>query len=164
MQWIDGSTIDIKQYTGEQLCEKLALEQWGYQPEEWLNWPDFIRVACFLIAFDTELTMQGIFTFLENSIGQYSGQIIQAFRAIGDYSDANCLETICQCAPPGRIREEFLSVELPEYNISSFSSNHELEEDCTKRIGELSRELYLYTGFDLWGLLFSYLDRQISLL
>ena len=29
MQWIDGSEIDIKQYTGESLCEKMSLEMWS---------------------------------------------------------------------------------------------------------------------------------------
>ena len=52
----------------------------------------------FLIAFDTELTMEGIFTFIENSIGHYAPNIIQAFRAIGDNADADTLEEICRLA------------------------------------------------------------------
>ena len=88
MQWIDGNEIDFKQYTGEKLCEKLSLEMWNCcKVEQWPSWVDFIQVAYFIIAFDTEVTMEGIFTFLENSIGHYAPQIIKAFREIGDDND-----------------------------------------------------------------------------
>ena len=73
MQWIDGSEIDIKQYTGESLCEKMSLEMWncGCDMEQHTNWADFIQVAYFIIAFDTELTM-----------GYYSQPIVAKFKEI----------------------------------------------------------------------------------
>ena len=164
MQWIDGGEIDIKQYTGESLCEKLAAEMWNYGTDQWLKLPDFIQAAYFLIAFDTELTMEGIFTFLENDIGHYAPEIIRAFRAIGDNSDADILEKICQYAPPDIMRGEFLEGEHQEYEITSFDSSHELKEEVVERIVELDRKLYLHTDFDIWELLFQYMDRQIAML
>ena len=110
MRWIDGSEIDIRQFTGEALCEKLAAELWGNAYEQWLECADFIQAASFLIAFDTELTMEGIFTFLENSIGHYAPDIVQAFRAIGDSNDADVLEEICRIAPPDVMRGELSRV------------------------------------------------------
>lgn len=76
MKWIDGTEINIKQSTGQSLCEKLAVKMWDYKMEQRLKWADFMQVTCFLIDFDTELTTGGIFTFLENSIGHYSPNII----------------------------------------------------------------------------------------
>ena len=29
MRWIDGKEINIRQFTGETLCEKLATDLWG---------------------------------------------------------------------------------------------------------------------------------------
>ena len=143
MQWIDGSEIDFKQYTGEVLCEKLSLEMWkSCKMEQWSEWVDFIQVAYFIMAFDTELTMEGIFTFLENSIGHYAPQIIWAFREIGDDNDANILE----------------------YEITSFNEDHELREEIVERITELAGKLYLKTGFDIWKLLFDFVDRKIDAL
>lgn len=162
MRWIDGSEIDIRQFTGEALCEKLAVELWGNAYEQWLECADFIQAASFLIAFDTELTMEGIFTFLENSIGHYAPDIVQAFRAIGDSNDADVLEEICRIAPPDVMRGEFLSGNYQEYDITSFSDEHELTEEAEARIIELNEQLYLYSGFDIWPLLFKYLDEQIE--
>ncbi len=165
MQWIDGSEIDFKQYTGEALCEKLSLEMWkSCKMEQWPEWVDFIQVAYFIMAFDTELTMEGIFTFLENSIGHYAPQIIWAFREIGDDNDANILEEICTLCPPDIMRGEFLENSHQEYEITSFNEDHDLREEIVERITELAGKLYLNTGFDIWKLLFDFVDRKIDAL
>lgn len=164
MLWIDGNDINITQYTSEELCEKLVTEMWNNDIEQWLNCADFIQTACFLIAFDTELTMEGIFTFLENSIGHYAPNIIRAFRAIGDEHDAEILEKICHYAPPDIMRDKLEAEIHQEYEITSFRSTHELNDEIIEIIVELNAQLYLNTDFDIWELLFKYLDKQIALL
>lgn len=99
---------------------------------------------------------------LENSIGHYAPNIIQAFRAIGDNHDADILEEICRLAPPDVMRGEFLSGDAQEYDITTFDDNHELSEEAETRITELSNQLYLRSGIDIWSLLFAYLDEQIK--
>lgn len=162
MKWIDGNEIDIKQFTGEELCEKLADELWDSTYEQWLECEEFIQVAAFLVAFDTELSMEGIFTFLENSIGHYAPNIIQAFRLIGAGNDADTLEEICRLAPPDVMRGEFLDEDHQEYDITVFNDDHELKEEVAEKIEELEEQLYLNSEFDIWETLFKYLDEQIE--
>lgn len=162
MRWIDGSELNIKTFSGETLCEKLATELWNKPYDQWLKCTDFIQVASFLIAFDTELTMEGIFTFLENSICHYSPNIIQAFRAIGDSNDADTLEEICRLAPPDIMRGEFLSENYQEYYITTFNANHEIKMEVEEKIIELDKKLYINRGFDIWPQLFKYLDEEIE--
>lgn len=163
MQWIDKSEIDAKAYTGETLCEKLSLEMWnGCKMEDWPNWPDFIQTAYFILAFDTELTMEGIFTFLENSIGHYAPQIIAAFRAIGDDRDADILNEICTLCPPDVMRGEFLSGEHQEYELTCFNEAHELTGETEEQIIRLAKGLYLNANRDIWKLLFRYVDQKIA--
>ncbi|MDE6425501.1 MAG: hypothetical protein K2K89_05105 [Ruminococcus sp.] len=140
MKWLDGSYINIKKFSGAELCEKISLELWDYERSEWLEFDDFIQTAVFLIDFDTELCMEGIFTCLENSIGHYLPYIIKAFRTIGDNEDAEILSEICRLACP----------------------DHELCEEVLSEIERLESQLYLNTGFDMWQLLYDYLDRKIS--
>ena len=140
MKWLDGSDIDIKNMTGESLCEKLSDEMYDHDYEEWLSWDEPVRTATFIIEFDTEFNMDGIFLILENSFGQYMPEVINAFRAIGDDNDADVLSEICRIAPPG----------------------HELSEEVAERIEELREKLYLYTDFDPWPLLFGYLDDKLK--
>ena len=132
--------------------------------EQWSRWADFIQVAYFIIAFDTELTMEGIFTFLENSIGHYAPQIIRAFRAITDDNDADILEEICSLCPPDIMRSKFLENSHQEYEINCFNENHELKKEIIERITELERNLYLNTDFDMWSLLFDFVDKKIAAL
>lgn len=162
MKWIDGKEIDIKQFSGRELCEKLSRELWHNERSQWLECADFIQTAAFLIDFDTELTMEGIFTFLENLIGHYSPNIIDAFKAIGDDKDAEILAEICRLAPPDVMRGEFLDGDHNEYDISCFDDDHELSEEIEEKIGQLEKQLYLNTGFDIWEPLFDYLDREIE--
>lgn len=161
MKWIDGSYIDIKSFSGKELCEKLSLELWDRERTEWLEYADFIKTAAFLIDFDTELNMEGIFTFLENSIGHYAPEIIKAFEAIGDFKDAEILTEICRLAPPDVMRGEFLSGGYSEYDISVFSDDHELNPEVADKIESLENQLYLNSGYDMWQILFDYLDREI---
>ena len=164
MRWIDGSDINIKNMTGETVCEKLTQELWNYERSQWLKFDDFIQNAAFLIDFDSELQMEGIFTFLENSIGHYAPNIIEAFRAIGDNNDADILYEICTLAPPDIMRGEFLKKDYQEYDISSFNDDHELCEEIADKIEKLESKLYLNTGFNIWRLLFHYLDSHIQIL
>lgn len=164
MRWINGSDIDIKNMTAETVCEKLTQELWNYERSQWLKLDDFIQDAAFLIDFDSELQMEGIFTFLENSIGHYAPNIIKAFRAIGDNNDADILSEICSLAPPDIMRGEFLEKDYQEYDISSFNDDHELCEEIADKIEQLESKLYLNTGFDIWQLLFHYLDSHIQIL
>lgn len=106
--------------------------------------------------------MEGIFTFLENSIGHYAPEIIKAFRNIGDYKDAEILSEICRLAPPDMMRGEFLSGDYNEYDISVFSDDHELSEEVSDKIELLESQLYLNSGYDMWQMLYDYLDREIS--
>ncbi len=162
MIWVDGNEIDIRLFTGKEICEKLLADLWSSDYEQWLKCADFIQAASFLIAFDTELAMEGIFTFLVNTIGHYAPNIIRAFRVIGDNSDADTLEEICRLAPPDLMRDDFLANNSQEYDITVFNNDHELKEETADMIEELEKQLYLNSGFDMWELLYKYLDEQIE--
>lgn len=156
------SNADIKRFSGVQLCNKLSIEMWDSDRSEWTEFADFIQTALFLIGFDTEMNMEGIFSFLENSVGHYAPNIIKAFRDIGDCKDADILSEICRLAPPELIRGEFLNGDYSEYDISVFDDVHELSEEISEKIEILESQLYLNSGFDMWQLLYDYLDKRIS--
>ena len=59
MIWVDGSDINIKQFSGEELYEKIATDMYGTDNEQWLKCSDFIQNALFIIDFDTVLNMEG---------------------------------------------------------------------------------------------------------
>lgn len=162
MKGFDRNDTDIKQFSGVELCERLSRVMWESERSEWLECADFIQTALFLIDFDTELNMEGIFSFLENSIGHYAPNIIKAFRDIGDDKDADILSEICRLAPPDLIRGEFLNGDYSEYDISAFDDIHELSEETSEKIEILESRLYLNSGFDMWQLLYDYLDRRID--
>ena len=94
--------------------------------------------------------------------GSFYDKIIHAFKAISDNNDAEILSEICRLAPPDRMRGEFLESVQQEYDISSFDENHELHDEIVDRIETLEKQLYLNTDFDMWQLLFDYLDACIS--
>lgn len=37
MLWVDGRDIDIKQFSGEELCEKIATDMYGTDNEQFSN-------------------------------------------------------------------------------------------------------------------------------
>ena len=60
MRWIDGKEINIRQFTGETLCEKLATDLWSNDYDQWLKCADFIQTASFLIAFSPFLKILSV--------------------------------------------------------------------------------------------------------
>ena len=59
------------------------------------------------------------------------------------------------------MREE-KNQDLEEYQITSFTECHELDDAVYEQIEELESEFYLKTDFDMWSLLFQYLDEEIK--
>lgn len=83
MKWIDGNEIDMKQFSGERLCEKLALEMWDHR-EHWSECDEFIQNALFIIDFDTVTNMEGFSTPYDGyfTSEEYLG-IIKHFKLSG---------------------------------------------------------------------------------
>jgi len=62
------------------------------------------------------------------------------------------------------MRSKFLENSHQEYEINCFNENHELKKEIIERITELERNLYLNTDFDMWSLLFDFVDKKIAAL
>lgn len=153
MIWVDGNETDLKQFTGEELCKKLALEMWKHT-EQWTKCADFIQNAIFIIDFDTTANMEGFSTPYEGQFTpEYYSRITKAFYAIGDEKDADIL------AEAGRLDLHYQKL------IDSTEDEDESDriyDEFSGKIAELEEELYLNTGFDMWALLYKYIDEQIG--
>ena len=161
IKWFDGTYINFKDYNGESLAERIASDMYPMAREEIFQYPEFIQNAYFIIDFDVELTMEGIYGVLENSIVTYIPNIINAFQKIGDDKDADILKQIVELVSVESMREE-KNQDLEEYQITSFTECHELDDAVYEQIEELESEFYLKTDFDMWSLLFQYLDEEIK--
>lgn len=162
MRWLDGTELDISDMTKEDFAEKLSLSLFDYDYSDWALLPEWAQNAAYIIAFDTELNMEGIFTFLENGIGHYAPEIIRAFRAIGDEQDADALAEICRIAPPDVMRGELAAKDYQQYDLTCFNDDHALTDEASERIEELEGELYLNADFDMWELFYAYLESQMK--
>lgn len=165
MKLFDEILNNIRNYdTGEELAEKIAETMYKeeFVKEEILKYPMFIQTLVFIVDFDTELNMEGIYGVLENSIGLFLPNIIEAFRLIGDQNDADILTEIWTLACPLKAKEEQQTEDFEEFQITSFVQSYDLDEETEERIEALADQLYLETGFDMWSLLFSYLEEEIK--
>lgn len=97
------------------------------------NYPNFIQDVIYIIAFDTELAMEGISGVLENWINCIIPQIIKAFYNIGATQESCTLSKI--------------------YAIYQISP-------CSDEIWTLAKTSYLYTGLDIWSLLETYVEQE----
>ncbi len=154
MKWVDGSEIDVRQFTGEALCEKLAMEMWKSGEELWLQCPVFIQHALYILAFDTETNMEGFSTPADGNITPENyARIIRAFRAIGDEQDAAVLE-------------EALALDVQyQQRLDQAEEDDEtdaIHDEFSDKLEELEQKLYLNTDSDMWAMLYAYLDTQLE--
>lgn len=153
--------IDLKSLSGEELAEEIATNMYSdFDRKKIFEYPEFIRTAYFIIDFDSELSINGIGAILENSIGEYVHEIIKAFECIGDTEEALLLTEIVKLVAHENISNDVKT--LKEFDINSFLIDNDIDEETEDKITKLVDGFYIYTGFDMWGLLFSYLDKEIE--
>lgn len=134
MNFIDKAIACIKSMSADDVIQAMSkIYDEPIERTELEKYPQFIQDTIFIIDLDTELSMEGIGGVLENSSGMYIDKIITALRNIYAENDANLLQQI--------------------FNIYKENS----EDDS---IEELANQLYLYSGFDIWGLLNTYVEKQ----
>ena len=135
MNLIENILAKIKSMTADDVIQ--AMGHIYDEPVERKNmsaYPQFMQDVVFIIDLDTELSMQGIGGLLENSTGNYIPNMIIALRNILADSEASVLQKIYE-----------------KYKINP----------ADEAIDELSNNLYLYTDFDIWPLLETYVDREM---
>jgi len=112
--------------------------------------PDVLRIPILLIALDTEVTMNGMLGFLENSTGLYLVDTIDALEAISAHETADTLRSIQRIMSEHGVTVERLRGEVNNaqlYQITNFLELH--GEELVPMAEQIDREagkLYLYRG------------------
>ena len=154
MRWLDGSDIDVKQFTGETLCDKIGMEMYKYDDENRLQCDDFIQNAMFIIDFDSVINMEGFPTpYYGYFSEEYYAKIIWAFQAIGDVKDAEILI---------KAGEEDLHFQQLRDQKKGTEEWDCIYDEFSEKLDALEQGLYLNTDFDMWSLLYTYLDEHIK--
>ncbi|KAA0543102.1 DUF4375 domain-containing protein [Bacillus sp. BGMRC 2118] len=116
--------------------------------EIFYNLPDIIRDIILLIDFDTEVTMQGILGFLENSTGFYLKDTINTFEKIQANEDHIILDKIESILKKYNISTRDLRNNVNKqglYNINNFAELHGTDyENMSEEISILADSLYIY--------------------
>ena len=153
MKWIDGNELDTSQFSGKELCEKLSTEMYDLSKEQRLQCDAVLQNAMLIIDFDTETSMEGFSTpYIGNFTADDYARIINAFREIGDTHDAEILSEAL------RLDAEYTGL-LERTDTDGYDRIY--DEFCDQ-LDKLEQELYLNTDFDMWAMLFRYLDEQLG--
>ncbi len=154
MKWLDGGEINIKQFSGEDLCEKIGFEMYKNYNKNWFECADFIQNAILIIDFDTVINMEGFPTPHYGYFSKdYYTRIVEAFQAIGDVKDARIINEA------GNIDSYYQTL---MNNTDNEDERSKIYNEFSDKLDKLEQELYLNTDFNMWELLYSYLDKQIS--
>ena len=156
--------------TGEELLKRIGnpYEEPILAVRDHPSWPNLsnpLHVALLLIDFDTELCMNGILGFLENSTGAYLDQTVDAFRLVGAEQTATTLSQIRDAMQRHSVSHQQLRSDFQgssEFQITSFSQLHLGREDFAGAVGELANSLYVYdqSRESPFSLLEAYLEKQ----
>ncbi|MDW2878257.1 MULTISPECIES: DMP19 family protein [Bacillaceae] len=165
------SLNDIKTKSSEEIVEIIATNLYSNDnlnirdPDTFYNLPVIIRDIILLIDFDTEVTMQGILGFLENSTGLYFKDTIKTFekiQAIEDYKILDKIESVLKkyYISTSDLRKNVNNQGL--YNINSFSKLHGPDyENMAEEISSLADNLYIsHEERNVFDLLTEYVSRE----
>jgi hypothetical protein len=126
-----------------------------------------LRVPILVLDFDTELCMNGMLGFLENSRGLYFPETIEAFEKIGASETVSILRAIERTlerhgVTPSRLRADFAGAQ--EYQITTFRDLHGDLGTMPSEVEEDAQRLYLYgkagTGEPVWSLLEAFVEKN----
>lgn len=124
-------------------------EMWHLREEDVLRQlPIALQDIILLHDMDTELCMNGILCFLENSTGRYLDETIEALGRIGAARDAMIFANIREIMKAHGVTNEGLGAELDrhmEYEIVTFRDVHGAEsEGYSEAICKEADGLYVY--------------------
>jgi hypothetical protein len=124
-----------------------------------------LRVPILVLDFDTELSMNGMLGFLENSTGLYLPETIGAFEIIGARETTEVLrsiETTLQKhgVSPSQLRADFAGTE--EYQVTTFRKLHGDLGTMPEEVERDAERLYLYAkqGEPVWDLLAAFVEKN----
>ncbi|APB70302.1 DUF4375 domain-containing protein [Paenibacillus polymyxa] len=120
--------------------------------------PESLRTIILLIDFDTELSMNGVFGFLENSTGKYLNETITALKLIKAEKDSSIMEEIKELIEGINFNRQ---IKLEPYQVTTFEERHDINERLLERIEELADGLYIYSiDRDIFDYLIGYLSNN----
>lgn len=165
----------LKDKTGEEIVEEIASNLYEgenyliFQEENFYKIPEQIRDIILLINFDTELAMEGIWGFLENSSGVYLNDTIETLEKIQAEKDHNILNNIKHILDENKISTSQLRVNTNNqelYSIQSFIETYGSAYDVmADRICEIAEKLYISSDDrNIFDNLILYIDKNKSLL
>jgi hypothetical protein len=155
--------------SGEEIINEIALNIYNEennhltQKDAFYKLPAVIRDIILVINLDTELNMQGILGFLENSTGLFLGDTIDTLQRIQAKEDYEILKSIKSILEQNNVSTQDLRNNVDnqmEYSITSFSETHSSKYDAmVSEISEVADKLYLYDGDrNLFDYLIQYVD------
>lgn len=110
--------------------------------------PDVLRIPILIIDLDTEVAMNGVLGFLENSTGLYLADTIDALRTISAHKAADTLRTIQRIMSDHGVTVERLRTDLNNaqlYQITNFRELHGEELlPMAEQIEHEARKLNIY--------------------
>jgi hypothetical protein len=122
-------------------------------------------VVILVLDFDTEVNMQGMLGFLENSTGLYLAETIEAFHRIGAQATADILQNIqgileTHGVSTSQLRSDFDGTTL--YQITSFNELHGDLGSLPEVVERDGERLYVYgqpgCGEEVWRFLDAFVD------
>jgi hypothetical protein len=123
------------------------------------------RVVVLVLDFDTEVNMQGMLGFLENSTGLFLVETIDAFDCIGARATSDVLRRIDAVlqkhgVTPSQLRADFAGA--TPYEITSFNETHGDLGTLPDEVEHEAEGLYVHArpgcGEDVWGLLDTFVE------
>ena len=165
---------DYRSMSTDEVLDSLAIQI--YQPplsklrEDLRSISEVLRIPVLIIDFDTEVCMNGILGFLENSTGFYLADTIAAMETIGAHDTAAILGTIQRIMAKHGVTHERLRRDLArmqEWQITNFAESHGEElSQMADLVGQESEKLYIYDrmhdreGEDVFVLLSAYIEQR----
>lgn len=149
----------------DHICDGIYKEEtYVMRDKEILNSiPQLIRDCILLIDFDTEMNMNGIWGYLENSTGQFIEETIEVLERIGAVSDAIALQNIKKSLDECGLRTSKLHANvqnLQEYQVSTFHRTHgNPDSELLNRIEQEAEHLYIYSqDQNIFDYLYDYIE------
>jgi hypothetical protein len=160
---------ELEELTSRELIETLSTRI--YEPplsearERIFAVPSAFRVVVLVLDFGTDVNMQGMRGFLENSTGLYLAETIEAFDRIGARATADVLRNIQGILATHGVSTLQLRAGFEgttPYQITSFNELHGDLGSLPEEVEREAERLHVYAepegGEDVWALLDAFVD------
>lgn len=143
----------------EELIEFISINRYDsfetLESEEFRQLPQWVKDTVFILDFETEYEMQGLYTYLENSTGHYLPEVIESFKRSDNTAISDILAELKNALEKIGLSPDLIRNSEKDLSCDKYPQISEIIDETDSRLSSFIEEK------EFWAKVTAYVQKAI---